>query len=421
MSHAPDARIAPQRSVSAASWGTRLLAALVALTLGCGRGKGDARPPPPAKIDKPQKEIDVNSIVLTPEAEARLGLKTAPVEKRRVQRARYLGGEAVVPPGLSVTVAAPLSGSLSVAGDVTPRPGAALAKGQAIFSLSLTSADRIKVAESKTNVAAARIEADAAVAKAKIDLDAARIALDRAESMAREQVGSTKQLDEARAAASLAVASLAAAEARRAALVHTTAEAGTTSPISIESPMAGVLSRLFVQPGQVVAAGAPLFEVARYETMWIRVPIYVGDVAAIDADKEALIGTLTGAADPGSIVARPVAAPPSANPTAATVDLFYELGNASGTLRPGQCVSATLPLRAEAESLVVPWPAVVHDIHGGAWVYEATAARTYARRRVQVRHVVSGAAALASGPKVGAAVVVEGAAELFGAEFGTGK
>jgi len=172
------------------------------------------------------------------------------------------------------------------------------------------------------------------------------------------------------------------------------------------------------------------------------------------------VGASTSAADPAALVARPIAAPPSANPSAATVDLFYEIANASGALRPGQSVSAALPLRAEAESLVVPWSAVVHDIHGGTWVYEALGARAYARRRVQVRHVVAGhvggdpqtpgpaghvggdpqtpgpaghvggdpqtpgpagTAVLASGPKPGAAVVTEGAAELFGAEFGTGK
>jgi membrane fusion protein, heavy metal efflux system len=81
----------------------------------------------------------------------------------------------------------------------------------------------------------------------------------------------------------------------------------------------------------------------------------------------------------------------------------------------------TLAERASEESLVVPWSAVTHDINGGAWVYENVAPQQYARRRVEVRRVVGSLAVLARGPAVGAKVVTAGVAELFGAEFGTGK
>ena len=51
----------------------------------------------------------------------------------------------------------------------------------------------------------------------------------------------------------------------------------------------------------------------------------------------------------------PVAAPPSANPDAATIDLFYELENGEGELRPGQKIAVTLPLMGAEQGLVVPW------------------------------------------------------------------
>ncbi|MEO7330616.1 MAG: efflux RND transporter periplasmic adaptor subunit, partial [Minicystis sp.] len=199
------------------------------------------------------------------------------------------------------------------------------------------------------------------------------------------------------------------------------AEAGAVAPIPIESPMSGLLQRVHALPGQVVHAGAPLVEIARYDPIWIRVPVYVGDLFSTDLDRPALIAGLTGLRDEAPRTARPVMAPPSANPGTATVDLFYELSNAGGELRPGHSVSATLPSLREEESLVVPWAAVLHDIHGGSWVYENSAAHVYVRRRVQVRHVVGAQAVLASGPKPGTLVVTDGAAELFGTEFGTGK
>ena len=95
--------------------------------------------------------------------------------------------------------------------------------------------------------------------------------------------------------------------------------------------------------------------------------------------------------------------------------------NTEGSLRPGERIGVTLPLRGEADSLVVPWAAVLHDIHGTQWVYEKVSENVFRRRRVQVRYTVDDVAALASGPEVGTEVVVDGAAEVFGTEFGSGK
>jgi hypothetical protein len=114
-------------------------------------------------------------------------------------------------------------------------------------------------------------------------------------------------------------------------------------------------------------------------------------------------------------------APPSANPATGTVDVYYEMDNRSPRSSPGQRVGVALPLASEAESLTAPWAAVLHDIHGGTWVYEQTGERTFVRRRVSVRHVVGDTAVLAAGPAVGARVVTAGAAELFGAETGFSK
>jgi hypothetical protein len=125
------------------------------------------------------------------------------------------------------------------------------------------------------------------------------------------------------------------------------------------------------------------------------------------------------------VVAKPVAAPPSASPLGSTVDLFYELEQpadaGSARFSPGQRVGATLPLKGEAQSLVVPWSAVTFDVHGGTWVYENVGPRAYARRRVQVRYVVVEQAVLADGPPAGTSVVIQGVAELFGREMGFAK
>ena len=81
-----------------------------------------------------------------------------------------------------------------------------------------------------------------------------------------------------------------------------------------------------------------------------------------------------------------------------------------------------IPLRGSMEErLVVPHKAVLHDIHGGQWVYVRTAPHIYSRRRIQIARINGTDAVLTSSPPAGTEVVTDGAAELFGTEFVTGK
>lgn len=362
------------------------------------------RPPaPPPAAAKPAssvaKEGDLITVTLTPEAETRLGIRTAAVELKTVARTRSLGGETVVPPGRDLVVSSPLAGTLG--GPTPPQAGARLAAGQAVFTLA-----PLLSAESRASIAGARADAEGAIEVARVQLDAAKVALGRAEQLLRDKAGSRRAVDEAKAQSDSTQAALKSAESRRDALG---AALGT---MTVTCPIGGILRKLHAAPGQTVTAGAPLFEVADLDRLWVRVPVFAGDLASIDGAKETAIEGLA---------AKPIAAPPSADPLSATADLFYEVENKAGALRPGQKVAVAVPLRSEEESLVIPWSAVIHDVHGGTWVYESAEGHRYVRRRVQLRHVAGGTAALASGPKAGTKVVSEGVAELYGTEFGHAK
>jgi RND family efflux transporter MFP subunit len=394
------------------------------LAASCSQASSDPhKAAPAASVTKPVKESDLATIHLAPDAEARLAIKTAPAARRTVARARLFGGEVVALPGASVTVSAPVSGALAAPpGTNLPMPGEAVAAGQVVFSLALTPQERVRFAGDRASLAASKAEAQAAIDKAKVEVEAASIALARAEKLLADRVGSAEALDDAKAQSRLAEAALRAAEARRASLAAAMgSEAGSSAPLPIPSPMSGLLLAMTALPGQVVAAGAPLFEVARQDPVRVKVPIYVGDLGLVDLGADASVGGLGAAGHTAPRAARPVTAPPSASARAATVDVQYELANADGALRLGQRVFVTVPIRDEEESLAVPWASVLHDYHGGTWVYERTAPETYARRRVVVRHVVGDVAALEIGPRPGAEIVTDGAAELFGVELGTGK
>jgi RND family efflux transporter MFP subunit len=373
------------------------------------------KPSPPVSVGKVVPEEDLNTLTLTEEAEKRIGLSVASVEKKPIHRVRVYGGEVTVPLGRTILVAAPLTGILKAPPGGEVRAGQSVKAGQAVFQLT-----PLLTPDGRATLSAALADAEGQVNNAKTQVELTTIALDRAKRVLKEGAGSQRQVDEAQAAYDLATKTLNAATARLAILrkVLGDAESGTTAPIIIEAPEDGILRTVSALPGQTVPSGAALFEVIDLSTVWVRVPVPVGDLDVINRTEPAQVGKLS--APPGTrlSLAKPVAAPPSANPLSATVDLFYEMPNADGKLFPGQRLGVTLPLADTSESLSVPWSALVFDIHGGTWVYKRIGPHRYARQRVVVAYTVGAEAVLSSGPPVGTTIVTAGVQELFGAETG---
>jgi RND family efflux transporter MFP subunit len=264
---------------------------------------------------------------------------------------------------------------------------------------------------------------------ARNDLDVKQAQYDAASARARrtaellkDKAASEKANEEAKAELAAAGAALNAARARWQFLSSgSTDAAADLSTLTLASPVDGIIERLGVASGQTVPAGAVLFEVASLDPVWVRVPVYVGDVSAVDPKEPAMIEVFGAASGKPAVAARPVQGPPLSDAGAASADLYFELGNRGGEFRLGQKVGVSLALRDKADGLVVPWSAVLFDMQGGAWVYVRTAANVFTRVRVEIRHIVGPLAVLARGPAAGADVVSVGAAELFGTEFGAGK
>ncbi len=379
--------------------------------LGCGKPKAaeGQKAAPPAKVENAVKETDLAIVKLTPQAEARLGITTAPVTIERVAQTRTFAGEIVLPPDRTINVSAPIGGVLA-SNDPTLVVGAFVRKGQSLFRIVPYVAPERDL----------RVQLERDVANAQTKVEAARERYNRAEQLFRDRAGSQKAVEQAREELNIAENELKAARERleRYEKAPVTADAAVT----ITAPRDGTIQKVFANPGQIVASGAPLFEVVDLSTMWVRVPVYVGDLRLIDRRQTARVHALNETLGAPARQAPPVLnAPPTANPANDTADLYFALANPDNLLRPGQKMGVTLYERTSEESLVVPWSAVLHDIHGSTWVYEHTAPQHYVRRRVAVHRVVDARAVLARGPAVGAKVVTAGAAEIFGTEFGTGK
>lgn len=376
------------------------------------------KPEPPSTVGKILKEDQLNTIVLTPAAVARLGIVTEFVERKPMAQARVYGGEVVIPQGRAVVASAPLSGILRAPLSGMPIPGSAVQKGQTILTLL-----PLLTPEARTTIASARVDAENQIKNAASQLDAARIAYDRAKRLLTQSAGSQRNVDETQASFDLAQKVQEAAQERRNLLVRIAGEVerGTAEPIPVDAPQPGILRNLTALPGQSVPTGAPLFEVADLSRVWIKTAIYVGDNLQLATDKPAVVSGLAMRPGAAAFPAKLVAAPPSANPLAATVDRYYEIDNAIAKFSPGERLVVSVPLKGEAQWLAAPKSAVIYDIYGNTWVYVAKDAHTFVRERVQVDRVDGDTVALASGPKEGTSVVAVGAAELFGTEVGFSK
>lgn len=404
---------------------------LVCCLPGCGPNKSDSgKKTAPAKIEHP-KETDIYRVVLTPRAEERLQISTVPVASKAMPRTRTVGGIVAIPDGARLIVTAPLTGMLLSVADQRPvSAGTSVTAGTVVFHLRPllsperevpTAAERVAMANARASLVSSRIVADGDVQQAKAQVNAAQIALDRAQKLLADRAGSRRDVDDAIARIEVAKKAMEAAEARKQLLDQLTleAEAGLLTTISVHAPRSGMLQMISSSVGQTVSAGAPLFELVSLQTLWVRVPVYPRLRDETARGSNALVRAL-GSAEPEDSV-KPIAAPPSADPLAATVDLFYELPNPAGRFHPGERVEVTLPIAGETESLVIPRAAVLRDIHGIAWVYVKSAEHTFERHRVEVHFTTESLVVVSRGPEVGTPVVVDGAAELFGTEFGAGK
>jgi len=389
-----------------------LLLCLMIIT-SCERNKQPAEgPQKPAEIENAVEESALTTVTLSPQAEERLGIEISAVEKRSLPGSLEIGGEIISVPGSDVKVAAPVAGTvLNTKSGRIPQAGKFVKKGEEILRFLMLPPEK-ELYGTREAVEVKQKELEVTQAKA-----------DRAQHLLASEAISEKAYEEAQAELARAKASLNAAQARLDLLsgVDLDAASGNLSTLVLDSPVDGVLQRIFVSPGQTVPTSGVLFEIARLEPVWVRVPVYVGDLEKIDREQDATIIPLGTDRQSAFFQASPVQGPPLSDPGSASADLYFKLPNKNRIFRIGQKVTVLLLQNVSKESLVIPFSAVIYDINGGEWVYQRISPHIYSRRRIEISHIVSGFAVLTRGLNEGDELVVTGAAEIFGTEFGVGK
>jgi len=318
-----------------------------------------------------------------------------------------------------------------------------------------TPAEQVQITGARANLMSTLVIAQGDVARSESEIEGLKIARNRAQKLLDDRAGSRRALDDVEALLNIAQSVLSAAKQRQTELasllksLDSANEGGLTepaSPLTLTAPVSGLVRNVNVSAGQTVIAGAPLFEVVDLSTIWVRVPIYVDLLSTLKRDQDATLVSLDGtslgsrsdqtlggssgigqtlASAATNSIAKPISAPPTADAASSSADLYYEVDNRALKLRPGQRVGVDVPMISVTEAMVVPTASILYDIYGGTWVYVQHAQSEdnskFVRERVLLEWVEGDMAVISQGPIAGSNVVTDGAAELFGTEFGAGK
>lgn len=295
------------------------------------------------------------------------------------------------------------------AGEVRAREEAPLAfrVGGKVVRRLVDAGDRVRAGDvlaeldpGDLQLQAEALQAQAAAAEAQLArarADHARIA-----ALAKDQLVSASQLDQATAALRAAEGQARAANAQRAVARNQAAYS------QLRAPRDGVVATRQVEVGQVVAAGQPAFTLAAEGSREVAFALPESGIRAFAVGQPVVVEpwSAKGTRLAGRI--REIA--PSADPQARTFAARATLdGEAARAVDLGQSVRVYIPDARQATGLRVPNGAIVDDGKGGKAVWVVDLKTGIARRRpVQAGAWAEGGVAVARGLRRGEWVVVAG-------------
>ena len=127
--------------------------------------------------------------------------------------------------------------------------------------------------------------------------------------------------------------------------------------LTVQAPIAGVVTELAAREGMTVSAGAPLFRIGGLATVWVNADVRESDAAALRVGNAVEART---AALPGKVFKGRVSAIlPEVNPATRTLKARVELANPAGELKPGMFATVNFTPAGRKDVLAVPSEAVI--------------------------------------------------------------
>lgn len=249
-------------------------------------------------------------------------------------------------------------------------------------------------------------QAAAVLARDRAQARTARLDLERSETLARQQLLSSSELEDKRNAAEALAATVMADSASldkaRLDLAYAT----------VRAAIAGRTGRLHVNVGDVVKPNdpeSPVVTIHQLRPIRVRFSIPQSDLDALrrEAQQHVRVLVAEGAADTTWSDGRLAFVDNQVDAATGTVLLKGEFPNRDGALWPGEFVRVRLRLRDEPGATVVP-SAAVGNSQQGPYCYVVNADTTVEMRPVQVSRTWRGLSVITSGVKPGETVVTDG-------------
>ena len=289
------------------------------------------------------------------------------------------------------------------------------------------------VEQAESNLGATRGAAiPEATVKAKTDVDAARQSLDAAkkvldsrQDLFRQGALARRQVDEAQVAWAQANGQFLAAEEHLRALVAVakdeqmkTAAAQVAAARShyqslqaqvtysrILSPISGVVADRPLYAGELASPGTPLLTVVDISRVVARVNVPLKQAAIVRAGQSAIL-TLQDSKEP--LEGKVTVVSPASDPNTTTVQVWIEIANPEGRLKPGIGVHAVIVAEVFKAAAVVPAAAILPGEEGGDAVVTVSSDSRAHRKKVELGVREGGKVQILNGVQPGDEVVIVG-------------
>lgn len=254
------------------------------------------------------------------------------------------------------------------------------------------------------------VQAAAVLARDRARARTARLELERAETLARQQLLSAGELDDKRAnAEALAATALAdSADLARAKL--------DLAYATIRAPIAGRTGKLNVHVGDVVRANdpaAPVVTIHQLHPIRVRFTIPQSELGAVREERRRDVQVLvnSGGADSSWTEGRLAFVDNQVDASTGTLLLKGEFANRRSTLWPGAFARVRLRLKEDAGATVVPVSAIGNS-QSGAFLWVVKPDTTVEMRSVTVGRTWNGLTVVSKGVQPGETVVTDGQVRL---------
>jgi RND family efflux transporter MFP subunit len=334
---------------------------------------------------------------------------TMPVAERDVRPSLRLHGTLRARADGEAWVTAPIAGRLAGAGDVPPRIGMDVARGDALALIVPRLGPESDVAT-----------LDLAARRAALELEQATRERQRLERLFADGAVAERRVLEARNDQQQAEARRAAAT-RRLEQQRAVQRVGPGAPMegtAVPAPIGGTVAAVTTTPGLFVEEGEPLVHIVDLDRLWLEVRVpeaHVGDLGepgGVWFQVEGLDRVFEAGAD------RVVALGGVVDAATRTLPLLFEIDNPGRVLRIGMFVRAHVLTGPVRQTLAIPVEAVIHDA-GVDTVYVQVEGESFERRVVRLGVRDRAHVEVLSGVTSGERVVTRGAYAVKLAAAGT--